>query len=286
MNRVIPENQKPSKLESLSIQIPKIIHLYWHTQELPEFIQQCKQTIVRMNPGWEVRQYSHKDIMKATGVPSFCMRTYQLPYANKDAIKYACDWFRMYLLYNEGGVYMDMSCVCLAPLESFLDMNSTQIQGFNMSFIPDFYCMENWFICAPPGHDFIQRWMKETEEAHRIPYGAELKYAEENYKYEGNKLQRHLPYLVQGLAWKKLNILYPEVKHRMIMGCTDKHGPYFWTNFKGSKQEQIRKMLMMKENDFKNIPFLKFNEGVRNIMEETVKNPQYKQSFIVNYLTR
>ena len=127
--------------------------------------------------------------------------------------------------------------------------------------------------------------MKETEEAHRIPYGAELKYTEENYEYEGNKLQRFLPYLVQALAWKKLNVLYPEIKHTMIMGCTDKHGPYFWNNFKGQKQEQIRKMLMMKEAEFKNIPFLKFNEGIRNIMEDAVKQPPFKQSFLIQYLS-
>jgi hypothetical protein len=264
--------------------IPKIIHLYWHTKELPEFIKQCKQTMVRMNPDWVIKQYSHEDILKMKGYPAFCTRTYQLPYSQKDAIKYACDWLRLYVLFHEGGVYMDMSCVCLAPLESFLDMNSSNIQGFNMSFIPNFYCMENWFICSPPRHEFIKKWMKETEEAHRIPYGAELKYTEENYQYDGSKLQKFLPYLVQALAWKKLNIVFPEVKHTMIMGCTDKNGPYFWTNFKGSKQEQIRKMLMMKESEFKNIPFLKFNEGIRNMMVDAVQNPKFKQSFLVQYL--
>ena len=130
--------------------IPKLIHLYWHTKELPVFIQQCKQTIVRMNPGWKVKQYSHEDILSIPEYPAFCNRTYQLPHAQKDAIKYACDWFRLYLLYEEGGVYMDMSCVCFAPLDTFLDMRATQLQGYNMSFIPMFYCMENWFICAPP----------------------------------------------------------------------------------------------------------------------------------------
>ena len=272
------------KTRKLSQGIPKIIHLYWHTKELPSFIKQCKQTIVRMNPDWEVKQYSHEDILKVT-YPAYCNRTYQLPYAQKDAIKYACDWFRMYLLYKEGGVYMDISCVCLAPLESFLKMDSTQIQGFNMSFIPNFYCMENWFICSPPKHEFIKKWMKETVEAHRIPYGAELKYTEENYQYGGSKLQKFLPYLVQGLAWKKLNMLFPEIKHTMIMGCTDKKGPYFWDNFKGSKQEQIRQMLMMKQHEFKNIPFLKFNQGIRAIMEDAVKNPKFKHSYLVQYLS-
>jgi len=155
-----------------------------------------------------------------------------------------------------------------------------------MSFIPNFYCMENWFICSPPKNEFIKKWMKETEEAHRIPYGAELKYTEENYQYEGSKLQKFLPYLVQALAWKKLNILFPEINHTMLMGCTDKNGPYFWNNFKGQKQEQIRRMLMMKEEDFKNIPFLKFNEGIRNIMEDSVKNPKMKHSFLVQYLQK
>lgn len=283
LNRVIPENHA---IASTTTQLPRIIHLYWHSKELPDFIQKCKQTIVRMNPGWDVRQYSREDILKIKGFPAFCNRTYQLPNAQKDAIKYACDWFRLYVLYHEGGVYMDMSCVCLAPLESFLELSSKQIQGFNMSFIPNFYCMENWFICAPPKHVFIKKWMDETEEAHRIPYGAELKYTEENYQYEGSKLQRFLPYLVQALAWKKLNSLFPDIKHTMIMGCTDKHGPYFWDNFKGQKQEKIRKMLTMKEDEFKQIPFLKFNEGIRTIMEEAVQNPKWKHSFLIQHLSQ
>lgn len=236
-----------------------------------------------MNPDWEVRQYSNDDISKIKH-PAFCDRTYKLPYYQKDAIKYACDWLRMHLLYEVGGVYMDMSCVCLAPLESFLNMNSTQIQGFNMSFISNFYCMENWFICSPPKHEFIKKWMNETVDAHKNMYGAELKYAEENYEYGGSKLQKFLPYLVQALAWKKLNILFPEIKHTMIMGCIDKNGPMFWDNFKGSKYEQMRQVFMMKKQDFNNIPLLKFNQGIRTIVEDALKNQQYKHSFLVQML--
>jgi len=280
------KNETLLKIENKSSQtIPKIIHLYWNNKELPDFIIKCKKTIIDMNPDWKIKQYSQDDFLKIKDSPEFCQRSYKLPHAQKDAIKYACDWLRMYLLYTEGGVYMDMSCLCLAPLETFLDMNSTNIQGFNMSFIENFYCMENWFICSPPRHIFIEKWMKETEEAHRIPYGAELKYTEENYHFEGSKLERFLPYLVQALAWKKLNIQFPEIKHRMIMGCTDVNGPYFWDNFKGSKQQKISRMLSLKEKDFKNIPFLKFNEGIRKIMEDATKNKKIKNSYLLNLLS-
>jgi hypothetical protein len=108
-----------------------------------------------------------------------------------------------------------------------------------------------------------------------------MKYTEENYQY-GSKLQKFLPYLVQALAWKKLNVLYPEIKHTMIMGCTDKNGPMFWDNFKGSKQEQIRQMLMMKKHDFKNIPLLKFNQGIRTLIEDALK--KRTSSFLLDYL--
>lgn len=261
--------------------IPKIIHLYWHTKELPLLIQQCKQTMIRMNPGWEIIQYSHEDLMKVDP-PAFCNRTYHLPHVQLDAIKYACDWFRLYVLYKHGGVYMDMSCICLAPLDSFLDMHSASIQGYNMSFLPNFYCMENWFICAPPKHEFIHKWMKETAKAHHDPYGAELKYSEENYEYGGVVLQRWLPYLVQALAWKKINTLLPEIEHRMIMGCTDKRGPYFWDNLKGTKQDKLRQLFRMTQEEFKHIPLLKLNQGVRDFVQEMI--PKFKNSFLVKHL--
>lgn len=261
--------------------IPKIIHLYWHVKELPPLIQQCKQTIVRMNPGWEIKQYSHEDILKVNS-PAFCNRMYQLPYAQNDAIKYACDWFRLFVLYEQGGVYMDMSCICLAPLETFLDMHSSSIQGYNMSFLTEFYCMENWFICAPPKHEFIHKWINETAKSHKERYGAELKYTEENYEYGGNQLQKHLPYLVQALAWKKLNMLFPEIEHTMIMGCTDKRGPYFWVNLKGTRQEQLRQMFRMTRQEFKHIPLLKFNQVTRVIIEDMVA--KFKNSFLVKHL--
>jgi mitochondrial fission protein ELM1 len=70
----------------------------------------------------------------------------------------------------------------------------------------------------------------------------------------------------------------------MIMGCTDKHGPYFWTNFKGAKQEQLRQMLKMNKEEFRNIPFLKFNQGFRTLMAEMVQQPKYKDSFLVKHL--
>jgi len=40
----------------------------------------------------------------------------------------------------------------------------------------------------------------------------------------------------------------------------------------------------MKEAEFKNIPLLKFNEGIRNMMIDAVQNPKFKQSFLVQYL--
>lgn len=68
------------------------------------------------------------------------------------------------------------------------------------------------------------------------------------------------------------------------MGCIDKNGPMFWDNFKGSKYEQMRQVFMMKKQDFNNIPLLKFNQGIRTIVEDALKNQQYKHSFLVQML--
>ena len=76
------------------------------------------------------------------------------------------------------------------------------------------------------------------------------------------ELQKHLPYLVQALAWKKLNMLFPEIEHTMIMGCTDKRGPYFWVNLKGTRQEQLRQMFRMTRQELKHIPLLKLGIDV------------------------
>lgn len=97
--------------------IPKIIHQTWKNHDIPPAWRGFVDTWKRLHPGWEYRFWTDtdNDAFVARHFPEFLETWRGYPYAimRADAIRYL-------LLLHYGGLYVDMDCECLAPMDPFL----------------------------------------------------------------------------------------------------------------------------------------------------------------------
>lgn len=103
--------------------IPKIIHQTYHNSNLPTELSEVVNQLKANNPDWEYRFYTDIDIdyyILKNFTPEI-YNTYQSINPVYGAAK--ADLFRYLVLYQEGGVYLDIKSTCLYPLSQVLKDN-------------------------------------------------------------------------------------------------------------------------------------------------------------------
>ena len=95
--------------------IPKIIHYCWlSNDEIPDKMKQCMESWKRKLPDYEFIKW---DLNKFDITSSdWCHEAY----LNKK-YAYACDYIRLYAVYNYGGIYMDMDIEVVKPFDDLLN---------------------------------------------------------------------------------------------------------------------------------------------------------------------
>jgi len=74
------------------------------------------------------------------------------------------NWVRLVVLLKHGGVWLDCTAFCTAPIEAWWQ----QPERLTL-----FHCMQNplvyesWAVAAPRGHPLVHAWLDELREAHR-----------------------------------------------------------------------------------------------------------------------
>jgi hypothetical protein len=95
--------------------IPRIIHQTWKTHEVPERFQAWSKTWRHLNPGWEYRLWSDRDLLEfvAAEYPGFLelFCSYSQGVQRADAARYM-------LLHHFGGLYADIDTECRQSLAS------------------------------------------------------------------------------------------------------------------------------------------------------------------------
>ncbi|MBQ8958957.1 MAG: glycosyl transferase [Bacteroidales bacterium] len=94
--------------------IPKTIHYCWFGRgEMPEMVQKCVASWHRFMPDWEYRLWN-EDNFDVNSVP-YTKEAYE-------AKKYAfvSDYVRLWALYNEGGLYIDVDFEVYKPFDDLL----------------------------------------------------------------------------------------------------------------------------------------------------------------------
>jgi hypothetical protein len=147
--------------------IPTTLHQLWKTEDVPARFTVLRETWRTRNPGWTIRLWTDRDLeeLVATHYPELLdiYRGYEVPICRADLGRYL-------VLETFGGVYADLDCECLRPLDALLAGTS-----FAIAFEPDEHRGDHLvaaagferilcpsFIASTPGHPY---WRKVREHA-------------------------------------------------------------------------------------------------------------------------
>lgn len=149
--------------------IPKVIHQTYHSKILPVEIQENIQHLKSLNPGWELKLYDDDDISTyiQTHYPEL-VGIYNKINPTYGAAK--ADFFRYVLIYNEGGVYLDIKSSASKPLDEVLNAEDRYLlchwqngpngyhpnMGFHDCISNPFGEFQQWHIVAAKGHPFLK----------------------------------------------------------------------------------------------------------------------------------
>ncbi|MES2636678.1 MAG: glycosyltransferase [Pseudomonadota bacterium] len=148
-------------------QIPKIIHQTYYTKNLPIELERNLLKNKEANPGWELRFYDDEDIeiYIKTHFPEL-FDFYEKINPNYGAAK--ADFFRYLVVYNDGGVYLDIKSGAEKPLDSIIIASDKYILshwprsypkamlGQHRDITNPIGEFQQWHIISVAGHPFLK----------------------------------------------------------------------------------------------------------------------------------
>ena len=169
-----------------------VIYTYWEGDPSP-CATACINSMRHHNPGWEVRVLGRESGGQAGGTTQ------------------RADRARIEAMASTGGVWLDASCLCVAPVEAWVGDDPRAVYGFTMVGNRG-ACMENWaFAARRPRNAFLSAWRDEFAHAQEQSICA---YCNEpdvprTCRHFRN-LGRLLPYLTMHLAWLRVRAALPK----------------------------------------------------------------------------
>jgi hypothetical protein len=168
------------------------IFCFWNDEKLNPLINECVKNIQNKMKDWKVILLNDKTIYNLIPINKFPPKYSELSIQSKT------DWIRLYLIYNYGGLWLDISIIINDDSE--INMNYIQMIKNNkvcLFEIKDRHFMidnikipyiESWFIMSKPYNSFIKDWLNEFEYAIDIGYKNYNKYVKEhNYKFSNTE---------------------------------------------------------------------------------------------------
>lgn len=140
--------------------IPKQIWTYWNSDDIPIFVKDCIRTWQYHNPSWNITILTNSTL-------NIYLSTDILHYKHADSPARISDFIRLQILERYGGIWMDSTMLCSAPLDFILEQQLTTKASFVGYYIagyttdPTYPIIESWFLAAPPKSPFIRDWNKE-----------------------------------------------------------------------------------------------------------------------------
>lgn len=143
------------------------------------------------------------------------------------SVQHRSDWARLYTLARRGGVWLDATCLCAAPITAWVDMDADHVQGFLTPAsspkelapkAPPDAIMENWAFAAPQGNAFMQAWKDEVMDAIATGFAS---YCAKCATFASPWLKDtgYLPYLTTHLAMRKAHATTGET---LLLAPSDK----------------------------------------------------------------
>ena len=183
----LPDNIKNAAIANIGMlygqdpcsSIPKIIHLlYFGETEFYNFHHRCVHSMLQYMPNYDIRIYNAKepvgnafwdDIKKPARVsihkidPPVFYDGFELKH-----FQYKADVVRLELLYEHGGVYLDLDMLITRPFDNVFSsghsfyISEEQANGAGNG------ALINAFLAAKPKNEFIKLWLNEFKSGLRL----------------------------------------------------------------------------------------------------------------------
>lgn len=111
--------------------IPKIIHYCWFgSNQKPDIVLKCIESWKNILSDYEFREWNDEDL-------KLCNNKYVNDALKEKKWAFISDYFRIYALYNYGGIYLDTDCMVFKPLNDFLNLNFfCSFENFHRRILP------------------------------------------------------------------------------------------------------------------------------------------------------
>lgn len=262
-----------NKRKSEQFNFNKIIYCFWDTFPLPEHINEYYKHLVNMHPDYKVELYDEMRIKKEIKK--------LIPYLDKlnDAaglevsgwqkthlMAHKSDLFRIYSLYQNGGIYCDLTTIYKTPIYNIFDISFDGVQGFKTpNKMKKFDIIENGYICAPKGDRLIKLWYKEFLKAIDMGFDKYKLFFVDKYPKE-TEFHKLLPYLTQhATLYNILNDIPEKDRRKYIKIFESVH--YELHNKHGWDDNKI--IHALKNNDIDKIKLIKISGKIRGEIDSS-----------------
>ena len=202
--KILPTSLEPVDAPTRSHLIPKVIYQTWKSNNLTDYLHDCAYTWISKNPDYRYEFFDDARLEKF--VHDFDCSDFT--FTRDDMLRafnsYAhpvgkADIWRYFVIYANGGVYMDIDTKCATPLSKYVDDTDTYVTGIDPA-----RGIHQWGIIMSAKHPFmkhtIENAIKCTLTRTRVP-GTEK---------ENNNLEIYTGPWVMNYSIKKLLNIRPE----------------------------------------------------------------------------
>ncbi len=141
-----------------SSRIPKIIHQIWIGDFVPEELKQFQESWKLYHPDWEYKLWTQDDIPHLSLYNKKLIEIAENPAELSDLLRYE-------ILYQQGGVYIDMDFECLQPLDVLHHAYDFYIgiQPLDTGLVQ----LGIGIIGTTPGHPILKKCIESLEENYK-----------------------------------------------------------------------------------------------------------------------
>jgi len=259
--------------------IPSTIWAYWDG-DVPPLVQKCIQSWKKHNPTYEIIVLNKGSLSKYLPKVDFA----KMKHVN-DSVQRFSDFVRVHVLAEHGGMWIDASTICQAPLDwiqKIQQQDNVEFVGYftyNMT-LPKWRdaspALENWAFACVPHSQFMQDWrdemMKITTYDHIKEYS---RHVVQNENIDPQRIPGapdDIDYFAMHLAAQR--VLQPNPnKYRLHLQCAEETALRYLcepgsNDIVRTEETETRFAQRLIQREFPNEPLLKLPGFMRDRVEQ------------------
>lgn len=259
--------------------IPKIIWIYWQSEQLNELVDLCI---------YSIKKYCGNDydikVLNSQSVQDYL----ELPIFHQD-LKPAqiADYIRLSLLKEYGGIWLDASIFLTENLDWIFERMKQEQADVFLSYCDactqnkDFPVLDNWLIISPPKHPFICDWLAEFSLA--IFSESPTTYYQ---PYVGSDILQKIPNIDYLICYVAAMVVLNRKKYNILYVNSGSGGHYFNYLLDWNRFYIAYAILFMNKKHIPVPKLIKFTSATRTPVERWIKVRKYNPKSILGSMLK